>query len=102
MQTSPVSRICRQYDEGNRIQTEKPKPLDIYRAARDTRIHKHIQNLAGGYNTVVGQLGKNLSAGEIALIHLLRLCIRKPRIIVLDEGNSELDPETEFISAEGF
>jgi ABC-type multidrug transport system fused ATPase/permease subunit len=45
---------------------------------------------------MVGQVETNLSGGEIALIHLLRLCIRKPPIIVLDEVNSALDAKTEI------
>jgi ATP-binding cassette subfamily B protein len=50
-----------------------------------------------GYDTEVRERGEKLSMGERQLICLARALIADPRILILDEATSSIDPYTELI-----
>ena len=50
-----------------------------------------------GYQTVMSELGTQLSRGEKQRISLARALVRKPKILLLDEATSALDNEAEAI-----
>jgi ATP-binding cassette, subfamily B, bacterial len=52
-------------------------------------------NLPEGLDTMLAPGGTGLSAGEAQLLALTRVFLRDPRLIVLDEASSRLDPATE-------
>jgi len=54
-----------------------------------------IYDLPEGINTVVGERGSLLSAGQCQRIAFARAIARKPQILLLDEATSALDPESE-------
>ena len=67
----------------------------VEQAAKQIGIHDFISTLPGGYNYSVGERGVTLSTGQRQLIAFLRVYVRNPKILILDEATSSIDTETE-------
>ena len=75
----------------------RPDETRIEACARAAAIHKDIEAMPMGYQTLVANMGSTLSGGQKQRVLLARAIYREPKILVLDEGTAHLDLEHEAI-----
>ena len=67
----------------------------IERAARLAGAHDFITELPHGYQTILGERGYSLSGGQRQRIAIARAIVSDPRVLVLDDATSAVDPSKE-------
>ena len=67
----------------------------VWAALRLARAEGFVSALPGGLDTLVGERGANLSGGQRQRIALARAVVRTPRLLVLDDATSAIDPSVE-------
>ncbi len=70
---------------------------EVIQAAQTLGAHEIIQRFEKAYETKVAERGSNFSAGERQLLCFVRAMVARPRILILDEATSAVDPHTESI-----
>ncbi len=70
---------------------------EIVAAAQAAGADEFIERLPQGYDTVLEENAANLSGGQKQRLSIARCLLAKPRILILDEAASALDPESEAI-----
>ncbi len=73
---------------------------ELMQASQAANAHDFIMECPDGYETVVGEKGIRLSAGQRQRIAIARAILKNPRILILDEATSALDNESELLIQE--
>jgi len=68
---------------------------DVIAAAKAVSAHDFIMHLPEGYQTMLGQRGRNISMGQRQLISFARALVADPQILILDEATANIDSFTE-------
>lgn len=84
-------------EENLRIAKPDASKEELEQACKLASVHDFIMRLPNGYQTKVGALGDNLSAGEKQRIGLARAFLRGSELILLDEPTSNVDSINEGI-----
>jgi ATP-binding cassette subfamily B multidrug efflux pump len=79
------------------------KPIsdeEVREAARQVNALGFIENLPGVFDEPVKERGVTLSVGQKQLLCFARALAHQPRILILDEATSSIDPQTEYLIRE--
>jgi ATP-binding cassette subfamily B protein RaxB len=74
---------------------QQPDLMRVEHAAKQAQIHDLIVSLPMNYNSMIGDMGSMLSAGQAQRILLARAFYKQAKILFLDEATANLDTETE-------
>jgi ATP-binding cassette, subfamily B, bacterial len=67
----------------------------VRRAARLAGADEFLESLPAGYDTIVGEHGYSLSGGQRQRVAIARAVIAEPRVLILDDATSSVDPTKE-------
>ena len=81
------------------IRFGRPEASDeeIVKAAKTVGAHEFIMKLPGGYDHIIEEGSANISIGQRQLISFARSLLMNPRLLILDEATSSIDPYTELV-----
>jgi len=68
---------------------------DVWAALRTSQADGFVAALSDGLDTRLGERGTSLSGGQRQRLSLARALVRKPRLMILDDATSAVDPEVE-------
>jgi ATP-binding cassette, subfamily B, multidrug efflux pump len=84
-----------------RLGTEGISDRQIRDAVRRVNMLEFVESLPGGFDEPVKERGATLSSGQKQLLSFARALAHDPKILILDEATSSVDPETEHMIRAG-
>ncbi|MCT4688438.1 ABC transporter ATP-binding protein [Vallitalea sp.] len=82
--------------ENIRIGNLNSEKKDVIKAAKAANCHNFIMKMENGYDTIIGEGGFTLSAGERQRISIARALLKNAPIVLLDEATASLDADNEI------
>ncbi|NLG27670.1 MAG: ABC transporter ATP-binding protein [Chloroflexi bacterium] len=81
------------------IRFGRPQATDdeVVAAAKTVGAHEFIMRLPGGYDYFIQENASNISIGQRQLISFARTLLVDPKLLILDEATSSIDPYTELV-----
>ena len=76
---------------------DDPDQERVMAAAQAAAIHDDVLAMSMQYETLIGEMGASLSGGQKQRLFLARALYRQPRVLIVDEGTSHLDPAREAL-----
>ena len=71
--------------------------VDVTNAAKAVGAHEFVMKLPDGYDHIIREGSSNISIGQRQLISFARTLLMNPRLLILDEATSSIDPYTELL-----
>jgi ABC-type multidrug transport system fused ATPase/permease subunit len=81
------------------IRFGRPEASDeeVIEAAKAVGAHEFIMKLSRGYDYIIQEGSSNISIGQRQLISFARTLLMNPKLLILDEATSSIDPYTELV-----
>ena len=73
----------------------KTREEDLWQVLRDTTLEGYVRQLPEGLETQIGERGITLSGGQKQRLSMARALLRKPKMLIIDDGLSAVDTRTE-------
>ena len=86
---------------GNVTLGEDVSDEDVWQALRTAQADGFVAALPGALDAKLGERGTSLSGGQRQRLSLARALVRRPRLLIMDDATSAVDPEVEARILEG-